>query len=101
MADHPTISAQVHFDIAAVMDDAVRAGEFATTEYIVRYALQLWLNEREMAKERLDAERRSEGKRLKRLWDEGLASGEPIDGNFDADDIIRRGRARLAARRAA
>jgi hypothetical protein len=31
------------------------------------------------------------------LWEEGLASGEPIEGGFDPEDIARRGRARLEA----
>lgn len=29
--------------------------------------------------------------RLRAAWDEGLASGEPIEGSFNTDDIVRRG----------
>lgn len=36
---------------------------------------------------------------LRRLWAQGEASGAPVEGNFDADDIVRRGTERLAASR--
>lgn len=37
--------------------------------------------------------------RLQQAWAEGLASGESVEGNFDADDVARRGKARLEAKR--
>ena len=37
--------------------------------------------------------------RLRAAWDEGLASGDPVDGNFDADEIVARNAARLEAAR--
>lgn len=36
---------------------------------------------------------------LRKLWAQGEASGEATNGNFDADDIALRGRARLNASR--
>lgn len=33
---------------------------------------------------------------MKQLWDEGMASGPPYDGNFDLNDIRKRGLAKLA-----
>jgi antitoxin ParD1/3/4 len=38
---------------------------------------------------------------LRAAWEEGLASGPPVDGNFDVEDIVRRGRMRLEAEREA
>jgi hypothetical protein len=46
-------------------------------------------------------EREAYIQRLRELWEEGLASGEPVEGGFDPTDITRRGRARLAAKRQA
>lgn len=37
-------------------------------------------------------------KQLRQLWEEGLASGEPVEGGFDTADIVRRGRERLSKR---
>jgi hypothetical protein len=36
---------------------------------------------------------------LRDLWENGIVSGSPVNGNFDADDVVRRGRERLAATR--
>lgn len=36
---------------------------------------------------------------LRRLWKQGLESGAPVEGNFNAADIAARGAARLAAAR--
>lgn len=76
---------------AAAADDVARAvaeGEYASAQQVVAQAVDLWRRDRE-----------SDGERLRIAFAEGLASGEPIDGNFDAEDVKRRGRERLAARR--
>ena len=39
--------------------------------------------------------------RLRAAWDEGLASGPAVEGNFDVEDIVARGLARLEAVRKA
>ena len=36
---------------------------------------------------------------LRRLWAQGEASGAAVEGNFDADDVARRGATRLVASR--
>lgn len=39
----------------------------------------------------LRADDRSSLDILRRSWAQGIGSGAPVDGNFDADDIARRG----------
>jgi antitoxin ParD1/3/4 len=74
-------------DVAA----AVASGDYSTASEVVGDALR--------ARKRERAGREAAIRRLKELWDDGLASGEPVEGGFDADDIIRRGHERLAAER--
>jgi antitoxin ParD1/3/4 len=64
---------------------AVEAGEYATTSEIVREAVRDWQFKREL--------RQEEVKRLRKLWDEGKASGpaEP----FDVERTLAAARARL------
>lgn len=78
-------------ELAREVEAAVASGDYSTASEVVRDALRAWKRER--------AQREAAIGRLKQLWDEGLASGEPVEGGFDADDIIRRGRERLAAER--
>lgn len=72
---------------------AIESGDYSTTSEVVRDALRAWKRER--------SDRGAAIRRLKELWDEGLASGEPVEGGFDAEDINRRGRARIAKRQKA
>lgn len=78
---------------AREIEAAIESGDYSTTSEVVRDALRAWKRER--------TDRGAALRRLKALWDEGLASGEPVEGGFDADDINRRGRARLAERKKA
>lgn len=59
----------------AQMDEAVRAGAYASDSEIVRDALRLW--------EQREHLRKREIARLKRAYDEGMASGEgrPVDAD--------------------
>lgn len=68
---------------AREIEAAIASGDYSTTSEVVRDALRAWKRERAI-------------RHLRQLWEEGLASGEPVEGGFDAEDIIRRGRARLA-----
>jgi antitoxin ParD1/3/4 len=68
----------------------VETGDYSTTSEVIRDALRLWKREREAHVER-----------LRRLSEEELASGHPVEGGFDSADFIRRGRERLAARQKA
>lgn len=79
-------------ELARDIEAAVASGDYSTASEVVRDALRTWKRER--------ADRDAAIRRLRELWEEGLASGEPVEGGFDADDIIRRGRARLAAKQA-
>lgn len=77
-------------EMAVAFDSAIATGEYADDADIVGEALALW--------KRRQADHVAY---LKRMWEEGIASGPAIDGNFDLADIKRRGEARLAAMRAA
>ena len=80
-------------ELASEVDQAVAAGDYASTSEVIRDALRLWRRDR-------DADR-AESARLRRLWEEGLASGEPQEVTEDwFEDVKRRGMARLAESRA-
>ena len=71
---------------------AVESGEYATTSEIVREALRDWQLKRRLRQEDID--------RLRKLWDEGKASGPPKP--LDFDKLLREARQRLkAAKKAA
>jgi antitoxin ParD1/3/4 len=70
---------------------AVAAGEYASTSEVIRDALRLWKHAREGRAVAIEE--------LRRLWRDGIDSGK--GAALDAEDIKRRGRRRLAARRAA
>lgn len=80
-------------ELAAALDAAVERGDYPTTGEIVREALNQWQRQRRL--------RDDEIAELRRLIQEGLDSGPAVEGNFDVEDIKRRGRARLAELRAA
>ena len=56
---------------------------------------------RDLVRRDQEAEERKarEIERLRAAWNEGLASGDAVEGNFDVDDVARRGEARLEAER--
>jgi antitoxin ParD1/3/4 len=78
-------------ELARDIEAAVASGDYSTASEVVRDALRAWKRER--------GDRAAAVRRLRELWDEGLASGEPepMPENW-AEDIIRRGRERLAAK---
>lgn len=65
---------------------AVDAGEYATTSEIVREAVRVWQLKREFGQDEI--------KRLRQLWDEGVASGSA--GVLDMKALRKEARARLA-----
>ena len=75
----------------AAMREAVESGEYATTSEIVREAVRDWQAKREL--------RREEVQRLRRLWDEGKASGKPAP--LDFEELNAEGRRRVEAMRKA
>lgn len=84
------ISIALTEELAADVERAVESGHYASTSEVIREALREWKVGRE-----------AEIERYRRLVQEGLDSGPPIDGNFDVEDIVRRGRERLTAQQAA
>ena len=85
MADIQKVSVALTGEQLAALKAAVEAGEYATTSEIVREAVRDWQFKREL--------RQEEVKRLRRLWDEGKASGQPEP--LDFDELRREARRRL------
>jgi antitoxin ParD1/3/4 len=85
MPDMQKVSVALTGEQVAALEAAVEAGEYATTGEIVREALRDWQFKQEL--------RRKDVERLRRLWDEGKASGpaEP----FDVERTLAAARARL------
>lgn len=67
----------------ARLNKAVESGAYATNSEVIRDALRLWEQREEL--------REMELARLKRAYEEGLASGEPVDG----DEAFARMRAKI------
>ncbi len=85
MADIQKVSIALTGGQLAALKAAVEAGEYATTSEVVREAIRDWQFKRELRQEDI--------KRLRKLWDEGKASGpaEP----FDVDRTLAAAEARL------
>ena len=85
MPDIQKVSVALTGEQLAAIKSAVDAGEYATTSEIVREAIRDWQLKRELRQEDI--------RRLRRLWDEGKASGlaEP----FDIERTLAAARARL------
>lgn len=79
-------------DMDAEIAAAVERGDYPDINAVVDEALCQWQDNR-VINGLID---RVGTDRLRALWEEGLASGEPVDGNFDWEDVKRRGRERLA-----
>ncbi|KIZ42702.1 MULTISPECIES: type II toxin-antitoxin system ParD family antitoxin [Rhodopseudomonas] len=85
MANIEKVSVALTGEQVSALKAAVEAGEYATTSEIVREALRDWQMKRELRQEDI--------KRLRQLWDEGLASGSA--GELDLAELRRDARARL------
>ncbi len=85
MADIQKVSVALTGEQLAALKAAVEAGEYATTSEIVREALRDWQYKRDL--------RQEEVKRLRKLWDEGKASGPPEPLDFER--TLAAARARL------
>lgn len=64
---------------------AIEAGEYATPTEVIREAMRDWQAKREA--------RQDESRRLRQKWDEGKASGD--GGQVDFDALRREARSRL------
>ena len=86
MANVEKVSIALTSEQVAALRAVVEAGEYATTSEVVREALRDWQMKRELQREDI--------RRLRQLWDEGLASGSA--GDLDMSALRREARARLA-----
>ena len=89
MSDIHKVSVALTGEQIAALKAAVETGEYATTSEIVREAIRDWQFKRELRQEDL--------KRLRRLWNESVASGpaKPLDFG----ELRREARQRLTAAR--
>jgi antitoxin ParD1/3/4 len=74
-------------EMAAMLRAAVEGGEYVSPSEVIREALRLWHADRQA--------RAREVEELRRLWQEGTASGS--DGPLDMEAIKAEGRALLDA----
>jgi len=87
MAQVEKLSIALTKELTADIRQAVDAGEYASTSEVIRDALRAWNLARRQRAVALDE--------LRRLWREGVESGDSVA--VDASDVKRRGRERLAA----
>ena len=72
MGQAERISVELPDDVAEAMREAVAAGEFASMDEAMQQALSVWYFHRNPLP--------YSDEELLRLWDEGIASGDPEDG---------------------
>ena len=73
MANVEKLSISLTPELGAVVRQAVETGDYATESEVIREALRDWKLRRALREAGLDE--------LRRLWDEGLASGPSEDGH--------------------
>ncbi|MCE7027301.1 ribbon-helix-helix domain-containing protein [Jiella avicenniae] len=89
MAQEEKLSISVSAELAAALRTAVASGEYASQDEVMSEALRDWQIRR--------TDRHQARQELGRLWDEGLASGLPTDGEAAFARIRRRVDGRLAS----
>lgn len=72
MANVEKLSISLTPELGAVVRQAVETGDYATESEVIREALRDWKQRRALREAGVDE--------LRRLWDEGLASGPSEDG---------------------
>lgn len=85
MARVAKVSVALTPELQVLVREAVSTGDYASTSEVIREALRDW-------RDRQQRKREAIGK-LKRLWNEGVASGPPAP--LDIEAIKREGRRRL------
>jgi antitoxin ParD1/3/4 len=91
MANIEKVSVALTGEQVSALKAAVETGEYATTSEIVREAIRDWQLKRELRQEDI--------KRLRRMWDQGVASGSA--GELDMKKLRREARTRLKGARKA
>lgn len=92
MAQVEKISVALTSEMVAAAREATEAGEYASASEVLRDAMREWMRRR--------LERTRAITELGRLWDEGLASGPPADGEEAFARLRERLEKRLASREA-
>lgn len=88
MSNVEKISIALPRDMAALVRNAVATGDYASSSEVIREALREWKARR--------AARRDAVEEIRRLWEEGIASGS---AELDIATIKKRGRQRLLTER--
>ena len=73
MANVEKVSVALTPEMAAMLREAVAAGEYASASELMREALREWKERRTLRQRAIEE--------LGRLWDAGIASGPPSDGD--------------------
>jgi antitoxin ParD1/3/4 len=89
MAGVSKVSVALTPELHELVQEAVATGDYASTSEVIREALRDWKERRERKREAI--------RELRRLWDEGIASG-PAE-LLDIEAVKREGRRRLNAER--
>jgi antitoxin ParD1/3/4 len=71
-------------EMAGMVKQAVRSGEYASSSEVIREALRLWRDHQQARAQEIEA--------LRRAWDEGISSGP---STRTVAEIMAEGRARL------
>jgi antitoxin ParD1/3/4 len=90
MAGVAKVSVALTQELHDLVQDAVATGDYASTSEVVREALRDWKDRRQRKQESI--------RELRRLWDEGIASGPAAP--LDIEAIKKEGRRRLERERA-
>ena len=90
MANVEKMSVALTPEMAAMLREAVAAGEYASASEVMREALREWKERRTLRQRAMEE--------LGRLWDAGIESGPPIDGEAAFARIKNRLDATLAGR---
>ena len=85
MASVEKVSVALTNEQISALKAAVDAGEYATTSEIVREAVRDWQLKRELRQEDI--------RRLRQMWDDGIASGSA--GKLDMKKLRKEARERL------
>ena len=100
MGEMRRISVDLNRSETNLIDRLLAERRFSGEDEVLHYALRLlqdWIVEQDEGDRIFAANYTPE--EIRRLWDEGLASGPSTGGNFDPEEIRQRGLAKLAEMR--
>lgn len=91
MSNVEKVSVSLSHELLESVREAVESGEYGSASEVIREALREWKLRKPL--------KQAEVERLRKAWDEGIASGESKP--FDIEEIKAEARARFEARRGA